>query len=354
MQNMKSFAPLRVPKAPATRVNVRGLAAELGVSAMTVSRALNGHPNVSDATRDRVLEAAARRGYRPNRLAKGVLTGRSGTVGVMVSPVKPFEAHVVLGIHNALVEQGYLPLLHFHSLGPNADRDSAELDYIHRLLDYRVEGLIFWPSDETVSDVYLKEVWERNVPLVAIDRHLPETRADFSGTDDIAAGRLAADHLIALGHRRLAHVGGEPNVSTYGDRRKGFESTVQDHGLTPDIVACRHDDGFDATIELLQKENRPTAIFAASDFIALGVYRAAAALGLTIGGDLSVVGCADLPFARDLAPPLTTIRQDPYEIGRTAVRLLLRRLAGQSPPGPQSSRLPPRLFVRKSTGEPRS
>jgi DNA-binding LacI/PurR family transcriptional regulator len=341
-------------KARAARANVRGLAEELGVSAMTVSRALNGHPNVSQATRDRVLNAAERSGYRPNRLARGVLTGRSGTVGVMVSPVKPFEAHVVLGIHDALVEQGYLPVLHFHSLGPNAERDTAELNYIHRLLDYRVEGLIFWPSDETVPDVYLKEVWERNVPLVAIDRHLPETRADFSGTDDVAAGRLAAEHLIALGHRRLAHVGGEKNVSTYGDRRKGFESVVRNHGLAPDIVTCRHDDGFDAALGLLTMENRPTAIFAASDVIALGVYRAAAAAGIKVGRDLSVVGCADLPFARDLAPPLTTIRQDPYEIGRQAVRLLLQRLAGESPPTPRSSRLLPRLFVRKSSAEPRS
>ena len=333
---------------------MRGLAEELGVSAMTVSRALNGNPSVSKATRDRVLEAAARSGYRPNRLAKGVLTGRSGTIGVMVSPVKPFEAHVVLGIHDALVEQGYLPLLHFHSLGPNAELDTAELDYIHRLLDYRVEGLIFWPSDETVPDVYLNEVLERNVPLVAIDRHLPETRADFSGTDDVAAGRLAAEHLIALGHRRLAHIGGEPNVSTYRDRRAGFESVLRDHGLAQEVVECRYDDGFDATVELLKGETRPTAIFAASDVIALGVYRAAASLGLTIGSDLSVVGCADLPFARYLTPPLTTIRQDPYEIGRQAVRLLLERLAGKSPSRPQSSRLPPRLLVRKSTEEPRS
>ena len=122
---MKSSSSFRTRKVQAVRVNVRGLAEELGVSAMTVSRALNGNPSVSEATRDLVLEAAARSGYRPNRLAKGVLTGRSGTIGVMVSPVKPFEAHVVLGIHDALVEQGYLPLLHFHSLGPNAERDTA-------------------------------------------------------------------------------------------------------------------------------------------------------------------------------------------------------------------------------------
>jgi LacI family transcriptional regulator len=334
------------------RANVRALAEEVGVSAMTVSRALNGHPNVSQATRDRVIKAAARSRYRPNRLARGVLTGRSGTVGVMVSPVKPFEAHVVLGIHDALVDRGFLPLLHFNNLGPMAERDSHELDYIHRLLEYRVEGLIFWPSDETIPDVYLKEVWERKVPLVAIDRHLPETRADFSGTDDVAAGRIAAEHLLALGHRRLAHVAGEPSVSTYADRRRGFEAAVRDRGARVEFAECHHDDGFEAAMKLLAAKDRPTAIFAASDVMAMGVYRAAHAAGLVVGRHLSVVGCADLPFARDLTPPLTTIRQDPYEIGQQAVRLLLRRLAGKSPLRPQSSRLAPQLISRRSTAEP--
>jgi len=331
--------------------SLRAIAELAGVSAMTVSRALNGHDNVAATTRSRVLRAARRLKYRPNRLAKAVLRGRSGTVGVMISPLKPFQSRVVHGIHDALVARGSLPILHFHDTGPEADRDAAELDYIHRLLDQRVDGLIFWPSDETVSDVYLEEVWQRKVPLVAVDRHLPQTRADFSGTDDEAGGRMAAEHLLALGHRRLAHVGGEPWVSTYADRRKGFERAVAAVGGTASTVSCRECDCHEAVRGLLESRARPTAIFAASDLMAPGIYAAARAAGIEVGRDLAVVGFADLAESHGLVPGLTTLRQNPYEIGRQAARLVMDRIEGKSPADrPQSVRLVPELIVRDSSG----
>jgi LacI family transcriptional regulator len=318
---------------------------------MTVSRALNGHDNVAATTRTRVLRAARRLKYRPNRLAKAVLRGRSGTVGVMISPLKPFQSRVVHGIHDALVARGSLPILHFHDAGPEADRDVAELDYIHRLLDQRVDGLIFWPSDETVSDVYLEEVWQRKVPLVAVDRHLPQTRADFSGTDDEAGGRMAAEHLLSLGHRRFAHVGGEPWVSTYADRRTGFERAVALGGGNARTVSCSQCDCFEAVRDLLGSRMRPTAIFTASDLMASGVYAAAQAVGIEVGRDLAVVGFADLSEARNLMPGLTTLRQNPYEIGRQAARLVMDRIEGTtSADRPQSVRLAPALIVRESSG----
>jgi LacI family transcriptional regulator len=335
--------------------SLRTIAEMAGVSAMTVSRALNGHDNVAAATRARVQRAARRLKYRPNRLAKSVLRGRSGTVGVMISPLKPFQSRVVHGIHDALVARGCLPILHFHDTGPEADRDVAELGYVHRLLDQRVDGLIFWPSDETVSDVYLQEVWQRNVPLVAVDRHLPQTRADFSGTDDEAGGRLAAEHLLALGHRRLAHLGGEPWVSTYADRRQGFEQAVTTRGERAQTVGCTQCECLDAVRALLKSRARPTAIFAASDLMAPGIYAAAEAEGLVVGRDLAVVGFADLAEARSLVPGLTTLRQNPYEIGRQAARLVMDRIDGTAPADrPQSVRLAPELIVRESSGPVRS
>lgn len=320
---------------------------------MTVSRALNGHGSVSAPTRARVLAAAQRLRYRPNRLMKAVMAGRSGTVGVMISPLKPFQSQVVHGVHDGLVSRGCLPILHFHDAGPEAERDASELEYIHRLLDQRVDGLIFWPSDETVPDVYLEEVWERSVPLVAVDRHLPQTKADFSGTDDIAGGRIAAEHLIDLGHRRLAHVGGESWVSTYADRRRGFEEAAGRHGIAVSTVECRGCDCHDSVRRLLGTGARPTAIFAASDLMAPPIYAAAASLGIEIGRDLSVIGFADLRETHGLVPGLTTIRQDAYEIGRQAARLLLDRLEGAVDSAtPRSVRLQPQLVVRQSTMPP--
>ncbi len=321
---------------------------------MTVSRALNGRGRIAVETRERVLAVATRLKYRPNRLVRAIKQGRSGTVGVMVPIALSFASEIVRGIHDALAEQQYLPILHFHGVGPQATRDETEREYLHRLLDHRVDGIIFWPSDETVSQIYLHEVWDRGVPLVAVDRNLPRTNADFSGTDDIAGGRMAARHLLSLGHRHLCHIGGEPWVSTYADRRRGFEETLAEAANVRCVVAeaadcrCR-----DLVRELLTSRDRPTAVFLASDRMAADVYAVAESLDLLIGRDLSVLGYADLAESAGLRPRLSTMRQDPYAIGQAAASLLLDRIEGRyDKPKPRSVRVPPQLVERESTGYP--
>jgi LacI family transcriptional regulator len=188
------------------------------------------------------------------------------------------------------------------------------------------------------------------VPLVAVDRHLPQTRADFSGTDDEAGGRMAAEHLLALGHRRLAHVGGEPWVSTYADRRKGFEQAAATRAESVETVGCSQCDCTGAVGTLLAGRARPTAIFAASDLMVPGIYAAAEAVGIAVGRDLAVVGFADLSETRTLVPGLTSLRQNPYEIGRQAARLVMDRIEGTAADDRlQSVRLVPELVVRESS-----
>ena len=336
---------------PHRRSTVKQIAAELGVSMMTVSRALNGRGRISDETRDRVLAVAQRLKYRPNRLVQAIKHGRSRTIGVMVPIATSFSATVVRGIHDALAEHHYLPILHFHGEGPQAQRDETELEYLHRLLDHRVDGIVFWPSDETVPQMYLREVWDRGVPMVAVDRHLPHTNADFSGTDDEAGGRIAAEYLLSLGHRRLAHIGGEQWVSTYADRRRGFEAAVAG---VPDVryVAeeCVDCQCGEIVARLLAGRDRPTAIFLSSDRMAPHVYDVAESLGLTIGQDLAIVGFADLAETAWLRPRLTTVRQNPYLIGQEAARLLFERIEGRAPgPAPRSVRVRPELVARESS-----
>lgn len=339
--------------APARRRNstIRQIADELGVSMMTVSRALTGRGRVSEATRQRVRAVADRLKYRPNRLVQAIKQGRSRTVGVMVPIATSFSAAVVQGIHDALAAHRYLPILHFHGAGPQATRDEAELEYLHRLLDQRVDGIIFWPSDETVSQVYLHEVWDRGVPLVAVDRHLPLTNADFSGTDDEAGGRMAAAHLLALGHRRLAHIGGEPWVSTYSERRRGFEAAIAaEAGVSYATGECADCQCGEIATRMLAAADRPTAIFLPSDRMAPHVYAAAETLGLRIGSDVAVVGFADLAETAWLRPRLTTVRQDAHRIGAEAARLVLDRIEGRAAgDGPHSVRVVPDLVVREST-----
>jgi LacI family transcriptional regulator len=345
-----------VAKALDRRAGLKQIADELGISMMTVSRALNGRDDVAEATRLRVLEAAKRLRYRPNRLVHALKSGRSRTVGVMISVRLSFNAAIIHGIHDMLAEHNCLPVLHFHGEGPQASRDDAERAYLHRLLDQRVDGIIFWPSDETVPQLYLREVWERGVPLVAVDRRLPLTKADFSGTDDVAGGRLVAEHLLALGHRRLGHITGEPWVSTYADRRQGFEEAVAGKSDVQLAVAdCANVDSGPVARAMLSRRGRPTAIFVPNDRMAPPIYEAAEALGLTIGRDLSVVGFGTLEETKWLRPRLTTVDQRPYEIGRTAAALLLDRIEGRErTTRPRSVRVLPEIAAGESAGPPRT
>jgi len=333
--------------------NLQQIAQEAGVSMMTVSRALNNRGYVADDTRQRVLKAAQRLKYRPNRLVHALKSGRSRMIGVMISPWMSFRDRILHGIHDTLVAHNSLPVLHFHGEGPNAERDEAEREYLHRLLDQRVDGIIFWPSDETVPQVYLQEVWKRGVPLVAVDRRLPLTKADFSGTDDVAGGRLAAEHLLAHGHRRLGLITGESCVSTYTERRQGFERALA--GLPGVELAVAECVGFEAGAParaMLSRPDRPTAIFVPSDKFAPPVYDAVQAVGLTIGRDVSLMGFGGLEEMNLLRPRLTTVDQKPYEIGRAAASLLLDRIEGRVKTAkPRVSQVVPEIVSRESVSK---
>lgn len=331
--------------------NIRQVAQTAGVSLITASRAISGRGSVAEATRKRVLAVAERLKYRPNRLVSAVMGGRSRTVGVMVPIGSWFQAQIIRGIHDTLSKHAYLPIVHFHGDGPGAVRDGEELEFVHRLIEHRVDGLIFFPSDESVTQNYLKEVWERGLPLVAVDRRIARTNADFSGTDDVAGGRMVAEYLLSLGHRRVAHVTGERWVSTYFDRRRGFEEVICSRAdVAYRCVECAKSDCEAVARDILQSPDRPTAIFAASDRMAVHVYAAAEAAGLQIGNDLTVVGFADLMEAQGLRPRLTTVRQNAVEIGANAARLLLDRLeAGVSTDEPQAIRLMPQFVIRDSS-----
>jgi LacI family transcriptional regulator len=336
----------------ARKANIRKVAEAAGVSVITASRAISGRGIVAAATRERVLAVAQRLKYRPNRLASAVLGGRSRTVGVMVPIGSWFQAQIIRGIHDTLSEHAYLPIVHFHGNGPGALRDGNELTFLHRLIEHRVDGLIFFPSDESVTQNYLHEVWERGLPLVAVDRRLARTNAEFSGTDDVAGGRMVAEYLISLGHRRITHITGERWVSTYSDRRRGFEAVIHDRtDMTYRCVECEKSDCEAIARDILTGPNRPTAIFAASDKMATHVYAAAEVAGLRIGSDLSVVGFADLIEAHGLRPRLTTVRQDATAIGANAARLLLDRLEDRvSSNEPRTIRLMPEFMIRDSCG----
>jgi LacI family transcriptional regulator len=333
--------------------SLRQIAEASGVSISTASRALLRQSNVRAETRKRVLAAADRFKYRPNLLVRGMQTGRTHTVGVMLRVTDPFYGQIYAGIHDALLAVDHVPILVWSGRDPQQARRGGvtELDQIHRLVDRRVDGVILVPVVDAASDDYLHEVWDRKIPLVAIDRELPESQANFVGCDDRAIGQMAAEHLLGLGHRRLGHLAGPGFASTGRHRREGFEAAAAAAGAQvvvveePTFMA-----GHDKADELLNRPDRPTAIFAANDHLALSVYDAAAQLGLRVPEDLSVMGCGNLAYGKSLRPSLTTIDQQPRKIGQQAAQLLLRaRDGGDDPTDPVRIRLSPELVPRAST-----
>jgi LacI family transcriptional regulator len=337
------------------RVSLKQIAEATGCSLMTVSRALRGRPDIAAETREQILSVASKLGYRPNLLVRGLQTGRSGNIALLVSPEGDFGSGIVRGAHDELVRQQYLPILHWKWAQAGETTEAAELGVIHRVLDRRVEGIIFFPQDDSVPDLYFREVWQRGVPLLTVDRRLARTKADFVGTDDLAGARMAAEHLLALGHRHVAHLAGHAKYGTHADRRTGFEAAIaKGRGCCRTVEVPGADAVGPLTEKLLLSDPRPTAIFLTADFQAPAVYQTAAKLGLRIPDDLSVVGFADLAFAKYLAPPLTTVRQDPYGIGREAARVIVERCSRTlKDKEPVQLRLMPELIVRDSTAKVR-
>ncbi|NOU36823.1 MAG: LacI family DNA-binding transcriptional regulator [Kiritimatiellaceae bacterium] len=310
--------------------SLKDIAERVGVSINTVSLALRNSPLVTKETADRILEVAKELRYRPNNLIRAIQTGHSGLVGVVMKPNNEWTTQMLLGIHEGLQEKGLLPLMDWlpsHFDRPAKPGERTELEVIHNLIDHRVDGMIVYPSNDQVADVYFNEVWERGIPLVTIDRLATQTHADFVGTDELVGGRTAAEHLLALGHRQIAHIAGYQGYGTYAKRRKVFEKIIRESGASCKIVEVGPYESSDRAVQELFKGGRyPTAIFLADDSFAPAVYQVATEKGLNIPDDLSVIGYGGLSWSRLVNPPLTTIRQDPWKMGVEAARIIIERL----------------------------
>ena len=339
---------------PISPVTLRQIAAISGVSYQTVSRVLNNQAHLhKPETVKRVKQVADELGYRPNLNARGVQTGHTRTIGVMngIGWQDSYSMQLLIGAHDAIISQDYLPIMLAARPGL-----ATELEQIHRLVDRRVDGVILRPVMHEVSDQYLREVVERKIPLVTVDIQVPESQhVDYVGTDGVAGGRKAAEHLVQLGHRRMVYLTWFGHLIMKKNRLKGFQEVV---AQTPDAECKVYDIEFDKTnfgvnraLEILQSDDRPTAIFVSTDDLAKGVYAAAEKVGLRIPEDLSVVGFSDLDFALKMDPPLTTVKQDPEQIGQHAAKLVLKRVEGKlKNDNPEVVLFDPELIVRESTG----
>jgi LacI family transcriptional regulator len=353
----------RRPAEAGRRLTIKDVARLAGVSVATVTRTFQDSPHVSEALRQRVLEAADALGYRPHPAAQALATGTSRTIGLLVPSLGDrFWGEVADGIERAAAQAGYSVIL-ATSHGPGAHaRESFQL-----LLDKGVDGVIAagaLPGEIPVAVIINPEEPVGSDDLFAAAGMQEPARRDAgagqSGDvgvgevafDDLAAAAAAVEHLAGLGHRRIAFVGGARS-RTAAMRIVGFRQALQAQGLPLEaVVECEAslDASRQAAASLLATDQRPSGIVAYDDVVAIAVMRAAHALGLSVPRDLSVVGFDDIDIAAFVEPPLTTIRQPKREMGETAVALLLDRLLGVA--GPSRRRLQGSLVVRGSTGAP--
>jgi LacI family transcriptional regulator len=335
-------------------VTLRDVARVAGVHPATVSRALNEETRalVNEETARRVLKAAEKLEYQPNPIARGLKTNRSYTIGVLIPDLtNPLFPPILRGIEDRLETAGYTPLT------ANTDNDpERELLDLQTMRARQVDGIIAATArrDHRLHDALL----EAGLELVLVNRRQEALPVSSATADDRLGMRLAVEHLLSLGHTRIAHLAGPLDYSTGLDRHDSFLETMRAAGIEPDpelvlvAEAFTESEGARLCGELMDRVHDFTAIAAANDLLALGCLDVFAERARRCPEEISVVGFNDMPFAARFQPPLTTIHIPHYEIGKAAGELMLERLQeGDSPP--REIRLEPHLVVRESTAPPR-
>ena len=319
----------------------------------TASRALNERTAsmVNAQTVRRVREAADTLGYRVNRVARGLKTRRSYTIGMLIPDItNPFFPAMVRGAEDCLHASGYTLVLADTDNDPDEERRHRDV-----MLERQVDGLLLGTSRR--RDEVVEQLLGSGVPFVLVNRTVDRGTVAAVIPDDHAGMTLAVDHLHDLGHRSIGHVAGPSLTSTGSRRRAGFLEVMRSLGLEgpapTEASAFTIEAGRAAADVLLSGRPRPTAIVAANDLVALGVLDAAAAIGLSCPGDLSVIGFNDMAFVDRMQPPLTTVRVDEYELGLRAARVLLTLV--DDPAAPRATLMvAPELVIRASTAPPRA
>lgn len=333
--------PTRLPAAP----TIREVAYLARVSPATVSRVLNGSPKVREEHRRRVLDAVAQSGYRPNRLARNLRRQQAEMIGVVVPDIEnPHFSESVRVFEDAAFSAGYRVLL------CNTDETvEKQRAYVKMLAGERVLGAIVAPADQ--SGLGLEPLFDLGIPVVAFDRLVSDERADAVLCDNTDATRQATEHLLWLGHRRVAYVGGRPDVETGAERLDGYITAMRAAGLTPFTVSG----GFRAQLaeqevaSLLVLPERPTALVIANNLMAIGALRAIRAARLRIPDDVAIVAVDDPPWAELIDPPLTVVAQPVKRMAETAIQLLLERIEGRRS-DPTQIVLPLDFRIRASSG----
>jgi len=333
-------------------VTIKDVARAAGVSPATVSRALNDSPLLRDETKDRIRRLSIELGYERNELARALVKGVSGAVGLVIPDItNPFFADIARGVEETARARGYGVLL------ATTEGDlELEKSHLHLLRRKRVDGLLL--TSVTAEDPHVENLIRADIPFVLVSRLVRTLDAPFVVGDDQRGARLAVEHLISIGHRRIGFIGGPEDVQSSQDRMGAYQTVLTEQGLPirrgwAVFASFTQEAGREWGRTLLSRKDRPTAIFAANDLIALGVMEAAEEHGLRIPEDLSLVGYNNISYAALPRIQLTTVAQPTLEMGRIAAEYLLDVIGGNRRRRLRKVLLP-HLVVRSTTAPPQA
>lgn len=336
---------------PAT---MKQIAERAQVSIGTVSHVVNGTAPVRDKLRNRVLEVIASLGYQPSQLARGLRRDSTNMLGMVIPDItNPFFPGVVRGVEDVAFKKSFSVVL------CNTDNDPAkEKAYIEELRSYRPAGLLIIPASERGLSSELGYSIPQGIPLIFLDRRPSDWKGDSVTVANEEGAFQATQYLVKMGHTQLAMLSGPSYVTNAGERLAGFRRALAKHKITitPEYVQetrFDRDSGYRGALRLLNMLPRPTAIFAANDMVALGALLAVRELGLHCPKDVSIIGFDDLDLGMFTDPALSSVHQSGYQMGATAARLLLERIAGKKG-RPQQIVLPTELRVRNSVVLPKN
>ncbi|MBZ5655066.1 MAG: LacI family transcriptional regulator [Acidobacteriia bacterium] len=330
-------------------VTMSDIARDLKVSVVTVSKVLRNQGRISVATRKRVLRRAKELHYQMNWVARSLVTRRTYTIGLLLPEfAHPFFAEIARAIAQTVRPHGYHVIISYFEEDPELEVSEAD-----SLLARQVDGLIIASAQPVHCLDLFRRIQRRKVPFVLIDRPIAGVRASFVGVDNRAIGRLATEHLIARGCRRIGHLRG-PAMGIATERFEGYRRALAKRGLSVSpryVVAGGHEDdtGYEGMRQLLRVRPVADGVFCYSDPVAIGAIRAILEAGLKVPDDISVVGAGNVHYSDVLVVPLTTVDQGTCRIGVSAAELLIEGIASKRPLHPRKILIPPKLVEREST-----
>jgi len=328
-------------------VNIHDVAKKAGLSVVTVSRVINNVPTVREKNRQKVLKAMEELNYQPNSAAQSLVKGRTKIVGMTITTLNDsFYDRVIKVVNRKLAEQGYFLAISISESEGDTNNFLFQKD--------RVDGIILLSPLE--EEMYVSELRKKNIPFVLLDNQEEHLGVPSVIVDNYQGGYEATKHLIELGHTKIAHISGPSLFLSVRERRRGFLAALSEAGLTPFKIESSQftvSDGYEVAKRWIRDDSLPTAIFAADDFIALGVIHALSEEGIRVPHDISVVGYDDQVLATGFYPRLTTVRQPEAQIASIGVDLLLKLMNGLVVEGVHVTKLSPQLLVRESTAFPK-